>query len=1116
MRYTTAEPTNIGYFYLNQLLTNMKHFDFKKWNNITGWCIFFIALLVYCLTVEPSLSFWDCGEYISTSAKLQVGHPPGAPLFQMLGAIFATFASSPAQIAYTVNMVSVLSSAFTILFLFWSLTLLLRDFTASIAVQDNKNNLMILGASAVGSLTFLFSDSFWFSATEAEVYAMASLFIALILWAGLRWGQEMHSPNGNRWLLLIALLVGLSFGVHFMALLTIPSLGLIYYFKNYQKVTIKNFIIANIAIVALLFFVFAFLMPYTMALFGKTEIFMVNSLGLPFNSGTIFVFAALIATFYFGLRFTRKKQLPLYNTALLCILFILIGASTWLMLPIRANAHVVLNEDNPYNAAELLAYYNREQYPEQKTLYGPLYTEAYADLDKNQPYADDKPNYERNYATGKYEIVNNYKNARQNFDNAQKGFLPRMANEKSAANYMAFAGAPTFRINPNYDFSRDLAEGGIDINELTDEQAGAALAQARNQLENIITEFKGSYAKGEIGNNEYDKFLRSYSRYLIVDKPTFAQNMAFMFDYQFGYMYLRYLMWNFSGRQGDEQGLYDRMNGNWMSGIDFIDEARLGPQTSLTQDMLNNKGRNIYYMLPLILGLIGLVYHARKNVKSFYVLLVLFLFTGIALKIFLNEKPFEVRERDYALVGSFYVFAIWIAFGAYALYRAAQKYAKPAIAIPMVLTTTVFAVPVLMATQNWDDHDRSDRYTAVAMAKAYLDSCDENGILFTIGDNDTFPLWYAQEIEGYRTDVRIVCTTLLHADWYIDMMKQRAYKSAPMPISFTHEEYRAGTRDYMIYDPRTDKRIDINDFMKFAHLNDDRAMAEMQSGQWAHTYPTHKISFPVDRNKIIKNRIVGPEEYDSIVNTIDVDLPQSAIYKSGMVMLDIIRNNNWERPIYFAGRTADDADFAWMKDYLQVQGMAYKLVPVKTPLPKDGSMMDMGYVDSEKSYDSVKKWDWGNSGSPKIYHDPETRHNGIAFRSTMARLMDTLINENKTVKAKEIIDLAMEKMPVDDFGFYTLAEPFADGYYRVGEKEKARALLAKLTTKYHDSLNYYRSLPTAMQNDEARSIITEIERYRSLLWVMKENGDTAFYNTAKKEFNDRNRWFARFGRENEI
>ncbi|MFP9099887.1 DUF2723 domain-containing protein [Flavobacterium sp. RHBU_24] len=1096
----------------------MKHFDFKKTNTIAGWLIFSIALLVYSLTVEPTMSFWDCGEYLSASSKLQIPHPPGAPLFQMLGAAAASFAASPQQIALTINMVSVLASAFTILFMFWSLTLLLRE-TTKTEVTGRKNTFIVVGASAVGSLAFLFSDSFWFSAVEAEVYSLASLFIALILWAGLRWGAEMHQPGGNRWLFLIALLVGLSFGVHFMALLTLPSLGLIYYFKNYEKVTIKNFIIANILVVLLLFFVFAFLMPYTMAFFGKTEIFMVNTFGLPFNSGTIIAFIALAAVFYYGLRFTRKKQLPLYNNVILCILFILIGASSWIMLPIRANAHVVLNENNPQDAAELLAYYNREQYPEQKTLYGPLYTDTYSGLDKNEPYVDDKPNYERNYTTGKYEIVNQWQKTRQNGDNAHKGFLPRMHQEASAANYMAFAGPPEFTIDPQYDFSRDLAEGGIDISNYTPEEAAMAMGQARGQLEKVITEFKSAYAQGEIGNEEYDQFLRQYGRYLIVEKPGFGQNMAFMFDYQFGYMYARYLMWNFAGRQNDEQGLYDNANGNWMSGITAIDEARLGSQARLTQDMLNNKGRNIYYMLPFILGGIGLLYHARKNAKSFYVLLMLFLFTGIALKIFLNEKPFEVRERDYALVGSFYIFAMWIAFGAFAVLKAVEKYA-PAItvrpALPTAFAALLLGVPVLMATQNWDDHDRSERYTAVAMAKAYLDSCDPNAILFTVGDNDTFPLWYAQEVEGYRTDVRIVCTTLLHADWYIDMMKQRAYTSAPLPISFTHKEYRAGTRDFLLYNPKTEDRIDIDTFIKFTHLEDERAKAELRNGQMAYTYPTNKISIPVNRDAIIKKKIVGTDKYDSIVKQLEVNLPQDAIYKGNMVMLDIIRNNNWNRPIYFAGRTNDAADFAWMRDYLQMQGMAYKLVPVKTPFTEESSMLDMGYVDTEKSYDTVKKWDWGNMGSPKIYHDPQTRHNGIAFRTTMARLMDALIKEKKTAKAKEVIDLAMQKMPVDEFGFYTLAEPFAGGYYQVGEKEKARKLLTKLTSKYKDSLGYYRSLPTPEQNSVARNIVTDIERYRSLLLVMQENNDTRMYAEAKKDFNECNGWFARFGREDEM
>ena len=1093
----------------------MNHLTFKKWNTILGWAVFAIAFVVYTLTVEPSMSFWDCGEYISTAAKLEVGHPPGAPLFQMAGAVFAMFATGPDKVALMVNMVSVLSSAFTVLFMFWSLTILLKNLTAGFDEFTGDNPKMVLGASAVTSLAFTFTDSFWFNATEAEVYAMASLFIAILLWAGLKWGEDMHTPRGNKWLLLISLLVGLSFGVHFMALLAIPSIGLIYFFKNYKSVTVKNYIIANILIVAVLFFVFGFLLPYTLALFGKTEIFMVNSLGLPFNSGTIFVFLLIIAVFYFGLRYTQKKGLFLYNTVLLCLLFILIGFSTWVLLPVRANANVVINENNPSNAAEVLAYYNREQYPQQRTFYGPMYTEAYAGLDENEPYTDAKPNYEPDYKTGKYVIVNDYKNAKQNPDERHSGFMPRMGDAERAKNYMIFAGPPKFSIDPAYDFSEELQRSGVDIESLSDEEAGMALAQARGQLENIIGQFKSAYAQGEIGNEEYDEFLKNYGQYLLIEKPTFAQNMAYMFEYQFGYMYWRYLMWNFTGRQNDEQGRYGYTDGNWMSGINFIDEARLGPQDNLSQDMLHNKGRNHYYFLPFILGVIGMVYHARKDWKSFYVLLALFLFTGIALKIFLNERPFEPRERDYALVGSYYVFAIWMAFGAYAIYDGIKKYLQPKIAIPIVLAVTMLAGPVLLAKENWDDHDRSNRYTAVAMAKAYLDSCEPNAILFTIADNDTFPLWYAQEIEGYRTDVRVVCTTLFPTDWYIDSMKRKAYESDPLPISFEHSQYVEGTRDYILYAPRTDERISINDFMSFVASDDERAKITLQNGHKANVYPSNKISFPVDKEAVIKNKVVAPQHYDSIVKSIDIDLPKNAIYKNGLMMLDVIRNNNWKRPIYFSGGTNEDADFAWMKNYLQQDGLALKLVPIKTALPEDAGALDLGYVDSESMYNKVMKWDWGNSGSPDIYVDPQTRHNSISFRMNLARLMNALIIDKQPEKARKVIELALKNMPVERYEFYFINEPFAGGYYRIGDTAAARKLLEQLITKYKDSLTYYASQPVAMQNSNATAIVRAIEQYRSLLIVMQENNDTAFYNKHKTAFNAFNQKFKHFGRENE-
>ena len=1093
----------------------MAGFNFNKWNTILGWLAFTIALMTYTLTVEPTMSFWDCGEYIATAAKLEVGHPPGAPLFQMIGAFFAMFASGDNHVALMVNMMSVFSSAFTILFLFWSSSMILRKLISRISDENgNKyNEIVILGSSFVGALAFTFSDSFWFNAVEAEVYAMASLFIALLFWLGLRWEQDMNTPRGNRWLLLISLVIGLSFGVHFMALLTIPSIGLLYFFKNYKTVTVKNFIIANVVVVAVLLFIFKLLLPLTMAFFGKTEVFMVNDLGMPFDSGSIFVALIFVAFFYFGLKYTKNKGLVHYNTLILCILFILIGFSTWMMLPIRANANTVINENKPSDAREVLAYYNREQYGVNPLFYGPQYTEAFTGLDAKTPYLDEAPNYERDYNLGKYVIVNNYKNSKQNTDDNQKAILPRLWSGDHIENYINFTNPPQFKLNPDYAYEDDLAKYGIDPSQLSEEDYNKAIAQLKNEIEKTINEFRQAYAQKQIDNEGYIKFLKSYGDYLIIEKPTTVDNFTFMFEYQFGYMYFRYLMWNFVGRQNDIQGKYDYLDGNWLSGIPFIDEMHLGSQDNLPTDVLNNKGRNVYYFLPFILGLIGLMYHADKDRKSFYVLLALFLFTGLALKIYLNERPFEPRERDYALVGSFYVFAIWIGFGVYALYESAQKYLAPKIAGPIIIALSLLSTPIVMASQNWDDHDRSNKYTAVAMAKAYLTSCDPNAILFTIGDNDTFPLWYAQEIEHIRTDIKIVNTSLFMTDWYIDQMKSKAYESEPLPISFTHDQYVGDKLDYVAHVQKIDSRWDLKDFIDF--IKNPKSTIDMQNGQTIHFYPTNKIRIPIDKNNIIKNNVVAAKYNDSIVPYIDIDIKGNALYKNRLMMLDIVANNNWKRPMYFSGGAFDDEDYLWMKDFLQLDGMVFKLVPIKNKVKKEDGPIDMGQVDSDKMYKNILKWEWGNSESDKIYHDPETRRNSITYRSNLARLMDQLIAEGKLDKAKKIIDLCLTKMPISKFGYYSVVEPFAKGYYQVGEKLKAQQLLEQLITKYQENLNYYGNLNAVDQNDIAIDIITDIERYRSLLQVMKENGDTQFYNKNRAPFNTYIKMFDHFGRDRE-
>lgn len=1053
----------------------MTDLNFTRWNKILGWLVFLIALTTYWLTVEPTASFWDAGEYISTSSKLEVGHPPGAPLYQMMGAFFSIFAGEASQVAYMVNLMSVFASAFTILFMFWSISLLLQKITGPAGGLLPARKMAVLGSAMVGSLAFTFTDSFWFSAVEAEVYAMAACLMAILFYLGLLWERDMFAPRGNRWVILISFIIGLSFGVHFMGLLTIPAIGFLYYFKNFSKITVKNFVLANIVVVAVLMFIFKLLLPYTLSLFSVTEVFFVNSLGLPFNSGTIFTALALIAAFYFGIRYTRKKKYFQLNTLLLCILYIFIGFSSWMMLPIRANANTVINENNPNNARELLAYYNREQYPETHLFYGPQFTEIYSGLDEDNPYIDDKPKYEKDEAAGEYVIVNDYKNAKQNTDDDHKAILPRMWSTEHAANYMDFTGPLDFTIKPEY--------------------------QGEEQLLAAVNNFKQQYNQGEIDNQQYDSFLRQFRQYLDVQKPSFASNINYLFEYQIGYMYWRYFMWNFVGRQDDNQGKYTDQHGNWLSGIEFIDEARLGSQDELPSDVKNNKARNTYYFLPLLLGLLGLVFQFSKDKKNFWVLLVFFLFTGIALKIYLNERPFEPRERDYALVGSFYVFAIWIGFGVYALFDIVKDYLRPKIAVPLVVAATLLAVPVLMASENWDDHDRSGRYTALAMAKKYLDSVDENAILFTIGDNDTFALWYAQQVEGYRTDVRIVNTSLFATDWYIDQMKSKAWESEPIPSQLVHSQYSYGTNDAVWYQPITQDTMLIKNWLNWIASDDPRTQAELMSGQMVNTFPTKNIRIPVDKENVLEYGIVKPEDADEIVDHIDIELEGDIIYKNRLLMLDIVANNEWKRPIYFTGGSFGDDDYLWMKDYLQLDGVVYKLVPIRTPVNPQNPF-DMGRIDSEKMYDIVMNWYWGNSGSPDIYHDPETRKNAITYRSNLARLVEVLLQEGKTEKAKNVLDLGMEKMPVEYYGYYTLLEPFIQGYYEIGEPDRAREIWEKVATKYQENLIHYSTLELERQVMRGNEIVTDIERYRSLVDILILYAEEEYAREKAQEFNE--------------
>ncbi|MGM0635217.1 MAG: protein O-mannosyl-transferase family [Bacteroidota bacterium] len=1055
----------------------MPRFSFEQLNKILGWLVFAIALVTYWLTVEPTVSFWDPGEYISTSSKLQVGHPPGAPFYQIVGAFFSLFAADETQIALMVNLMSVFSSAFAILFLFWSITLIMKKIIPNVAKCTKSKQAAVLASSFIGALTFTFTDSFWFSAVEAEVYAMAACIMAAMFYLGLLWERDMHQPRGHRWVILIALLVGLSFGVHFMGLLTIPAIGFLYYFKNTKKITPKNFILANLIVVGVLMFIFKLLLPYTMTFFAEMELFFVNTVRLPFNSGTIIAGILVVAAFYALLKYTRQKKYYQLNTLVLCVLFILIGFSSWIMLPIRANAGTVINENNPSSAQELLAYYNREQYPETKLFYGPQFTDMFSGLDAENPYSDDKPKYEKDEEKGKYVIVNDYKNAKQNPSSEHKTILPRMWSNEHAHNYLMYTGTLDFTIKREYQGQQELV-------------------QAVNQIQ---TGFK----TGEIDRDQYISYLREFSQYLNIEKPSYSSNLTYLFEYQFGYMYWRYFMWNFSGRQNDKQGKLNDLDGNWISGIPFIDEMRLGNQSEITTDAKTNPARNAYFMLPFILGIIGLLFHLQREQKTFWVLTVLFLFTGIALKIYLNERPFEPRERDYALVGSFYVFAIWIGIGVYALFDLLKKYISPKIALPIVFIACLVGVPALMASENWDDHDRSNRYTALAMAKKYLDSVDEDAILFTIGDNDTFALWYAQEIEGYRRDVRTINTSLFATDWYIDQMRRKAYKSEPIKTTLEHKDYSYGTNDFIFYqeDNRLGDTLDIKKWMKYIKSDNQSTKAELQSGQVINTYPTKHIRIPVDKETVLKNGIVKEEDADKIVSHIDLKINENMLSKNRILMLDLLANNNWDRPIYFTGGSFSDSDYLWLKDYLQLDGVTYQLVPIKSEV-NPRNPYDMGRIDTDKMYDIVTNWSWGNSGSPEIYHDPETRKNSITYRGNMARLVENLIAENDFERAEEILDLGMEKMPVEYFEYYTLLEPFVSGYYEIEKKEKARVIWKDVTKKYQELLTYYASLDKSRQNLYVEEIVTAIERYRAFvdLAIIYEN--ESYSKEKADEFND--------------
>ena len=1013
----------------------MKNYQYL--NNLTGWIVFAIASAVYLLTIEPTSSFWDCGEFIASSYKLQVGHPPGAPFFMMLGRIFSLFAMGDVtKVAMMVNIMSALCSSFTILFLFWTITAFAKKAALAEGEMTAAKTIVVLGSGVVGALAYTFSDSFWFSAVEGEVYAMSSFFTAAVVWAMVKWESVADKPHADRWLILIAYLMGLSVGVHLLNLLCIPALAFIYYFKKYEF-SWKGFIITTIAGMGLLVFIQYGIIPGVVKIAAKFEMLFVNSFGMPFNSGLAVYGIVIVALVTYGLYFTGQKGMRLANTALLCLTVILIGYSSYAMIVIRSSAKPPMNENEPSNVYSLLAYLNREQYGDRPLAYGQYYsTPLEIDYDKQQyKYKDGTPVYYKGKGKdGKdqYLIADDRKGSIPVYDPKYCTIFPRMysseGHHKSAyRNWADIKG-------------RKIKTGRPDVKE--------------------------------------------------VEMPTFGENLTFFVKYQLGHMYFRYFMWNFSGRQNNIQGHGSALEGNWITGIPFIDEGLVGSQENLPEYMAENKAMNKFYLLPLIIGILGLVWQLTKDKKDFIVVFLLFVFTGVAIVVYLNQYPYQPRERDYAYAASFYAFSIWIGFGVYSVFDFLATKMPQGISAGIATALCLIAAPIVMANDGWDDHSRAGRYSARDFAMNYLNSCEPNAILFTNGDNDTFPLWYAQDVEGIRTDVRVVNLSLLNTDWYIDQMRQKAYESEPLPISFTTEQYRQGTRDYLPIEEITDKAVDLREVMKIVASEAPNAKKEYGDNK-INFVPTKRLFIPIDSAQVVSSGYVPKDAAGQVVKQMEWELDKRYILKNDMILLDILANNNWKRPVYFAVTVGND-NYLGLEDYFQLEGMTYKIVPIKTA-NESGAI---GRVNTTNMFENVMtKFKWGGMKDPSLYMDPETVRLTTGLRLNMARLASTLVAENKKDSALKVLDLCLQEMPDETIPYNFLMIAVAEAYYKADANDKANGILLRLADIYEHELNYYFSLEPRfikLVEDDIDQASSVLQRSLSLAMVydQKEVADT--------------------------
>ena len=1003
--------------------------QYQKINNILGWIVFAIASFVYLSTIEPTGSFWDCGEFIATANKLQVGHPPGAPMFLILARVFILFAGDNVKlIPIMVNSLSAIMSALCILFLFWTIT----AFAKKAIIKDVKNIsldniLLVMFCGFIGAVAYTFTDSFWFSAVEGEVYASSAAFTACVFWAIMKWDAVADEKHATRWIILIAFLMGLSIGVHLLNLLAIPAIALVYYFRKYpfSWFGVIKTLALGVFILALIQFG---VIQYYLKIGSYFDLFFVNTLNMPFWSGIIFFNLLVIAAVAFGIYRTQQSKNVLWNTVLLCFAFIMMGYFSYAQVVIRSGANPPLHENDPENVFGLLSYLNREQYGEFPLGYGQYFT---ANLEQQLPgntiYAQTKDKY---IPVGNKPIAV--------YDKENCGIFPRMWSnqENHISAYKTWSGTPGDR------------------------------------------------------------------------KPTMGENLSFFFKYQVNHMFLRYFMWNFAGRQNDIQGHGDILKGNWISGIPAIDAIRLGPQNNLPKSMTENKGRNEFYFLPLILGLLGMVYHFYSDRKDFMIVTLLFLMTGAAILLYLNQTPYQPRERDYAYAGAFYAFAIWIGLGVAAIAEMLRSKMNARVAaITAVLVST--SVPYLLAKDGWNDHDRSHRYTSRDFAVDYLNSCAPNAIIFTNGDNDTFPLWYAQEVENVRTDIRIVNLSLLNTDWYVNQMKRQAYQSAPVPFTLADSKYMQGTRDYIpFYDKKIPDYTDLQEVFNFITSDDPQFKLQTRGGSDINYLPTKKLKLKVDKQAVLRTGTVALKDSALIVDYITWDYGKEYVSKADLMMLDLLAHNEWKRPVYYAVTIGSDG-YIGLEDYFQAEGLAYRLVPIKA-VKNDGQP---GRVGTDQMYDNVmNKFVWGGLNDERVYLDQNNLNMTMNFRFNFARLADALLDEGKRDSSVKILDKAMEVMPDKTVPFNISCLRLIETYYKNGlaaeqidstgamnndvermrmsaktNFEKGNKISTRLADITEDDLNYYFSLGGTQyfsnverELNQSMAVIMELSRLAKL------------------------------------